>query len=59
MLGPPSLATEAKLKEWANGRLAEHQRVHAVEFRREDFPRNALGKVLKRELHRSYWPQPA
>ncbi len=48
--------TEADLKEWANRRLAKHQRVNAVEFRDEDFPRNALGKVLKRELRRRYWP---
>ena len=34
---------------WANQRLAKHQRISAVRFR-DDFPRNALGKVLKREL---------
>jgi long-chain acyl-CoA synthetase len=47
------------LKEWANRSLAEQQRVNAVEFRDEDFPRNALGKVLKRGLRRLYGPEPA
>lgn len=42
------------IREWANGRLAKHQRLHSVELR-EDFPRNALGKVLKRELRAPYW----
>ncbi len=54
-----AVATEKELKEWANSRLAKHQRVNAVEFRNEDFPRNALGKVLKRELRQPYWPEPA
>lgn len=49
-------AAEAELKEWANARLAKHQRVNAVEFRDQDFPRNALGKVLKRDLRKRYWP---
>jgi acyl-CoA synthetase (AMP-forming)/AMP-acid ligase II len=50
-------ATPEDLKEWANSRLAKHQRVSAVELRDEDFPRNALGKVLKRELRLPYWPE--
>jgi long-chain acyl-CoA synthetase len=45
--------TEA-LRDWANQRLAAPQRVVAVELR-EDFPRNALGKVLKRILREPYW----
>ncbi len=49
-------ATIDDLKEWANRRLAKHQRVNTVELREEDFPRNALGKVLKRELRQPYWP---
>jgi acyl-CoA synthetase (AMP-forming)/AMP-acid ligase II len=39
---------------WANERLARHQRLGAVAFR-DDFPRNALGKVLKRLLREPYW----
>lgn len=46
--------TEADLKAWANDRLAKTQRLVGVEFRTE-FPRNALGKVLKRELRAPYW----
>jgi long-chain acyl-CoA synthetase len=56
---PGAAATEDDLKAWANGRLAKHQRVNAVELRDEDFPRNALGKVLKRQLRLPYWPEPA
>ena len=33
------------------------QRVSAVELREEEFPRNALGKVLKRQLREPYWGQ--
>ena len=44
----------ATLLEWANARLAKTQRLAAVEFR-SDFPRNALGKVIKRSLCEPYW----
>jgi acyl-CoA synthetase (AMP-forming)/AMP-acid ligase II len=44
----------AAIVGWANERLARHQRLAAVEFR-DDFPRNALGKVLKRILREPYW----
>jgi acyl-CoA synthetase (AMP-forming)/AMP-acid ligase II len=37
------------IRAWANERLAKHQRIGELRFR-DDFPRNALGKVLKREL---------
>lgn len=39
---------------WANERLAKPQRLRRIEQRTE-FPRNALGKVLKRELRMPYW----
>jgi acyl-CoA synthetase (AMP-forming)/AMP-acid ligase II len=42
------------IREWANDRLAKPQRVSAVELRTE-FPRNALGKVIKRTLREPYW----
>lgn len=45
------------LLAWANARLARTQRLAAVELRTE-FPRNALGKVLKRELRAAWWEQP-
>jgi len=48
-------AGEEEIKAWANTKLAKHQRVKKVEFRDEDFPRNALGKVLKRQLREPYW----
>ena len=43
---------------WANARLAKTQRLVGVEFR-DDFPRNALGKVLKKDLRAPYWPDAA
>jgi long-chain acyl-CoA synthetase len=47
-------ADTAAILAWANERLARHQRLSAVELR-DDFPRNALGKVLKRLLREPYW----
>ncbi len=46
--------SEDELKEWLNAQLSKYQRVHTVEFRAE-FPRNALMKVLKRQLRDPYW----
>ena len=43
----------AALKAWINQRVGRHQRVAGVEVR-ESFPRNALGKVLKKELRAEY-----
>ena len=42
------------LREWANERLAKPQRLTGLEVR-DELPRNALGKVLKRELREPYW----
>jgi len=56
-LRPGAAITEKELKDWVNTRVAKHQRVNAVEFRDEDFPRNALGKVLKRQLRAPYWQE--
>ncbi len=56
-LRPGAALTEDELKDWVNTRVAKHQRVNAVEFRDEDFPRNALGKVLKRQLRAPYWQE--
>ena len=42
------------LRRWANERLAKPQRLAGLEVR-DELPRNALGKVLKRELREPYW----
>lgn len=44
--------SEQDLKAWSNERLAKHQRLGELRWR-DDFPRNALGKVLKRELRQA------
>ncbi|HBS49535.1 MAG TPA: AMP-dependent synthetase, partial [Rhodobacteraceae bacterium] len=51
----PGISPEPEaIRVWANDRLAKHQRLNAVELR-ADLPRNALGKVLKRQLRHPYW----
>ena len=47
-------ASGEEIMGWANARLAKYQRLTGIEFR-DDFPRNTLGKVLKRELREPYW----
>ena len=42
-----------EVRAWANERLAKTQRLAAV-IVRDDFPRNALGKVQKNELRKEY-----
>ena len=44
------------IRDWANERLAKPQRLVGVELRGE-FPRNALGKVVKKELRAPYWKE--
>ncbi|MGH9907441.1 MAG: class I adenylate-forming enzyme family protein, partial [Pyrinomonadaceae bacterium] len=51
---PGSALTADELTGWANERLAKYQRISSVEFR-DELPRNALGKVLKKELREPYW----
>ena len=43
-----------QIKNWANERLSRFQRLEKVEIRNE-LPRNALGKVIKKELRVPYW----
>ncbi len=47
-------ATPEELREYCNARIGKAQRVSAVELRSE-LPRNAIGKVVKRELREPYW----
>jgi long-chain acyl-CoA synthetase len=42
-----------ELRDWANQRLAKHQRIAQVEFC-DQLPRNALGKVIKKQLRERY-----
>ncbi len=50
-------ADPAELKDWINRRVgAKFQRVSAVDIH-QDFPRNAAGKTLKRELRAPYLEQ--
>ncbi len=42
------------LMVWLNDQLARYQRISDLVIKKEDFPRNALGKVLKASLKRSY-----
>lgn len=51
---PGTLIDEGDLRDWANVRLGKQQRLARLEFRKE-LPRNANGKVLKRELRTAYW----
>lgn len=50
---PGSAATADEIRDWANARLARHQKMDAVIFW-DDFPRNAFGKLLKYQIRDSY-----
>ena len=47
-------ATEAELLEFCKDSLAGYKRPRTIEMR-DDFPRTATGKVLKRILKKPYW----
>ncbi len=42
------------IREWVRGRLAAFKVPAVVDIRDESLPRNATGKVLKRELREAY-----
>lgn len=46
--------TPESILEWVNARLGKSQRISRVEFR-DEFPKSSIGKILKKELRRSYW----
>ncbi len=55
VLKPGATADAATLREWINARVAaKYQRVDRV-LVLDDFPRNAAGKTLKRELRAPFW----
>ncbi|GAC1505292.1 MAG: class I adenylate-forming enzyme family protein [Steroidobacteraceae bacterium] len=51
---PDAALDLAELRDWCNAHLGKAQQVRQFEIRAE-FPRNALGKVLKRVLRQPYW----
>ena len=55
ILKPGATATSDEIRAWVNERLGKYQRVSAIEIC-ATLPRNAGGKVLKRELRARYWP---
>lgn len=57
ILKPGGTTAEREIAEWVNERVARYQRLAGVEFR-DALPRNALGKVLKKELRAPYWSGP-
>jgi acyl-CoA synthetase (AMP-forming)/AMP-acid ligase II len=50
---PGSGVTAQELLLWVNGKLGKMQRISGIEFR-DQLPRSAIGKVLKRELRDEY-----
>jgi acyl-CoA synthetase (AMP-forming)/AMP-acid ligase II len=49
-LAPGTHATEAELQDWVRARLASFKVPAYVQFRTETLPRNANGKIMKKEL---------
>jgi acyl-CoA synthetase (AMP-forming)/AMP-acid ligase II len=54
VLRPAMTATADELRDHCNERVGKAQRISVVELRNE-LPRNAIGKVVKRELRDRYW----
>lgn len=56
IMKPTAQISEEGLQAWGNEQLGKAQRVSRVEFR-SAFPRNALDKIVKRDLREPYWPK--
>ena len=53
-LAPGTTVSEDELKDWVHARLAAFKVPTTVRFCAETLPRNANGKILKKELHRLF-----
>ncbi|UIJ47405.1 acyl--CoA ligase [Sphingomonas cannabina] len=58
-LAPGTQATEAELQQWVRDRLAAFKVPVAVRFVKDTLPRNANGKILKKELKAMFAGQEA
>ena len=58
VLRPDSRATECELIEFTRSRLAHYKAPKSVEFY-DSLPKGGTGKILKKELRKRYWPNPA
>ncbi len=58
-LAPGTTASEEELKEWVRARLASFKVPVRIIFSEETLPRNANGKIMKRELRKLFEEQPA
>jgi len=54
VLRPGTAVTAEELREYCNGAVGKAQRLSGVELR-PNLPKNAIGKILKRELRAPYW----
>jgi acyl-CoA synthetase (AMP-forming)/AMP-acid ligase II len=54
VLAPGQQATPDDLMNWCKGRIAGFKRPRSIDFT-DALPRNASGKVLRRELREPYW----
>jgi acyl-CoA synthetase (AMP-forming)/AMP-acid ligase II len=58
VLSPGATATEEALTQFVSERVADYKKPKSVDFV-EELPKNAYGKVLRRELRARYWERQA
>ena len=58
VLRPGAAVTDEELTRFVGERLADYKKPKSVDFV-EEIPKNAYGKVLRRELRTRYWERPA